>query len=281
MKFGAHMSIAGGIDNAPVRGKKIGCDTIQIFTKNANQWKAKEISKEEILRFEESRKKTGIFPVVAHNSYLINIASPDDTLYKKSIDALFAEIKQAERLSLPYLIIHPGSHTGSGEGTGLQRIADALNSLHEKTEGFTVKILLETTAGQGTSLGHTFEQLATIIDRVTKKESLGLCLDTSHLFVAGYNIRTKKGYEETMKNLHDVIGIERVKIIHINDSKKPLGSRVDRHEHIGKGYIGKEGFRPLLKDKRFFHVPMILETPKKKDEEDIVNLKILRRLAKS
>jgi len=279
MKFGAHMSIAGGIDNAPVRGKKIGCDTIQIFTKNANQWKAKEISKEEILRFEEKRKKTGISPVVAHNSYLINIASPDDTLYKKSIEALFIEMKRAELLSLPYLIIHPGSHTGSGEGAGLQRIADALNSLHEKTEGFTVKILLETTAGQGTSLGHTFEQLAAIIDRVIKRERLGLCLDTAHLFAAGYNIRTKKGYEETMKNLHDVIGIKRVNIFHINDSKKPLGSRVDRHEHIGKGYIGKEGFRPLLKDKRFSHVPMILETPKKSDKEDIANLRILRKLA--
>jgi len=279
MKFGAHMSIAGGIDNALVRGKKIGCDTIQIFTKNANQWKAKEISKEEVLRFEEKRKKTGISPVVAHNSYLINIASPDDTLYKKSIEALFIEMKRAELLSLPYLIIHPGSHTGSEEGAGLQRIADALNSLHNKTDGFTVKILLETTAGQGTSLGHTFEQLAAIIDRVIKRERLGLCLDTAHLFAAGYNIRTKKGYEETMKNLHDVIGIERVNIFHINDSKKPLGSRVDRHEHIGKGYIGKEGFRPLLKDKRFSHVPMILETPKKSDKEDIANLRILRKLA--
>lgn len=279
MKFGAHMSIAGGVDKALIHGAKIGCDTIQIFTKNASQWRARELSKEEISRFKANQKETGISPVVAHDSYLINIASPDDTAYEKSHEALLIEMKRAEALSLPYLVIHPGAHVGSGEENGLKRIANGLNSLHEKTEGFKAKILLETTAGQGTTLGHCFEHFAAILEKVKSKKKLGICFDTAHAFASGYNIKTKKGYAETMKTFDGIIGIEKIKVFHINDSKKPLGSRVDRHEHIGKGFIGKDGFKHLLRDERFTGLPMILETPKQSDEEDMVNLKLLKEIA--
>jgi deoxyribonuclease IV len=279
MKFGAHMSIAGGVDKALIRGEKIGCDTIQIFTKNASQWRARELSKEEVSRFKTNQKETGIAPALAHDSYLINIASPDDAAYEKSLEALLVEMKRAEALSLPYLVIHPGAHVGSGEENGLKRIADGLNRLHEQAEGFKVKILLETTAGQGTTLGHCFEHFTAILERVKSKKRLGICFDTAHAFASGYNIKTKKGYAETMKIFNEVIGTEKLLVFHINDSKKPLGSRVDRHEHIGKGYIGKDGLKHLLRDEQFTGHPMILETPKQSDEEDMMNLKLLREIA--
>jgi len=279
MRFGAHMSIAGGIHNAPLRGKEAGCTTIQIFTKNSNQWKARELSQEEIEQFKKNQKLTRIFPIVAHDAYLINIASPDDTIYKKSLDALFIEMKRTEALGLPYLIMHPGAHLGSGEKNGLSKIALSLNILHDKSKDFKMKILLETTAGQGTVLGYKFEHFASIFECIKNKDRLGICLDTSHIFAAGYNIRTKKGYDETIKTFDRIIGLEKVKVFHINDSKKPLGSRVDRHEHIGRGFIGKEGFKNLLRDERFTSHPMILETPKDFEGADIINLKLLRKIA--
>ena len=273
------MSIAGGIYNAPLRGREVGCSTIQIFTKNSNQWNAKKLTKEEIQQFKTNQIKTRIFPIIAHDAYLINIASPDDKIHSKSMDALYIEIKRTEVLGLPYLIMHPGAHLGSGEKNGLIKIAETLNILNDKTKNFKIKILLETTAGQGTTLGYKFEHFACIFEGIKNKDRLGVCLDTSHIFAAGYDIRTEKGYDETIKTFDKIIGLEKVKVFHLNDSKKPLGSRVDRHEHIGKGFIGEEGFKYLLKDERFTSHPMILETPKDFEGADIMNLKLLRKIA--
>lgn len=279
MRFGAHMSIAGGVDNAPLRGRETGCDTIQIFTKNNNQWKAKKLSKEEIQRFKKNQKETNISPVVAHTAYLINIASADERIYQKSLDALYIEMERTEALGLPYLVLHPGAHLGKGEKNGLDRIIQSLDFLHKKAKKFKMKILLETTAGQGTSLGYCFEHFAYILEGVKDKNRLGMCLDTSHVFAAGYNIKTKKGYGETMRIFDSLIGTKKIKAFHVNDSKKPLGSRVDRHEHIGRGFIGKNGFKHLLRDERFSSLPMILETPKDFEGADIKNLRTLRRIA--
>lgn len=279
MRFGAHMSIAGGIDNAPLRGREVGCDTIQIFTKNNNQWKAKRLLKEEIQRFKKNQKETNISPVVVHTAYLINIASADEKIYQKSLDALSIEMERTEALGLPYLVLHPGAHLGSGEKNGLDKIIQSLNILHKKAKNFKMKILLETTAGQGTSLGYCFEHFACILEGVKEKNRLGMCLDTSHVFAAGYNIKIKKGYEETMKLFDSLIGIDKIKAFHVNDSKRPLGSRVDRHEHIGRGFIGKNGFKHLLRDERFSSLPMILETPKDFEGADRKNLRVLRRIA--
>ena len=279
MLLGAHMSISGGMFMSLERGKSIGCQTIQVFTKNANQWKAKLLTKKDIEDYLEHQRKTGISPVVAHDSYLINLASPDPESYEKSIEAFFIEMERAEKLGIPYLIFHPGAHLGSGEEEGLKRIADSINRVYKRARGFSLKLLLETTAGQGTNLGYSFEQLARIIDLVDKKKYMGVCYDTCHTFAAGYDIRDKSSYNKTFEDFDRVIGLERLKVFHINDSKKGLGSRIDRHEHIGKGMLGIEAFRLLLNDKQFKDTPMILETPKGKEmKEDIMNLKILRGL---
>ncbi len=279
MLLGAHMSISGGMFMSLERGKSIGCQTIQVFTKNVNQWKAKLLTKKDIEDYLEHQRKTGISPVVAHDSYLINLASPDPESYEKSIEAFFIEMERAEKLGIPYLIFHPGAHLGSGEEEGLKRIADSINWVYKRARGFSLKLLLETTAGQGTNLGYSFEQLARIIDLVDKKKYMGVCYDTCHTFAAGYDIRDKSSYNKTFEDFDRVIGLERLKVFHINDSKKGLGSRIDRHEHIGKGMLGIEAFRLLLNDKQFKDTPMILETPKGKEmKEDIMNLKILRGL---
>jgi deoxyribonuclease-4 len=217
---------------------------------------------------------------VAHNSYLINLASPDNDLYKKSIDAMLIEIERAEALGLPYIIMHPGAHVGSGDDTGLARIADSLNLLFERTKGYRVSLLLETTAGQGTVLGHRFEHIAEIIDKINYSKRVGVCLDTCHSYVAGYDI--KKRYDAVFNEFDKIIGLKRLKAFHLNDTLKVLGSRVDRHWHIGKGKLGLETFERLLRDERFKELPMILETPKGMDEDgndmDVVNLGILRKL---
>lgn len=278
-RLGAHMSISGGVDLAIPRGSEVGCETIQIFTKSSNQWRAKPLGDDEVQRFHSNQKEYGIEPVVAHDSYLINLASPDPVLLAKSRDAFLIEMKRAELLGIPYLVMHPGSHKGSGVETGLRLIAESLDLLHEKTIGYKLMVLLETTAGQGTNLGFTFEQLRRIIDMASDGQRLGVCLDTAHVFAAGYEITTREGYDNTWREFDDVIGIDRLKAIHLNDSKKDLGSRVDRHEHIGSGALGLEPFRMLLNDERFKHVPMILETPKGPDyAEDKENLATLRSL---
>ena len=280
--LGAHMSIAGGVDKALWRGKEVGCDTVQLFTKNANQWLAKPLTQEEIEVFHNAQQQTGIRPVAAHDSYLINLASPDKRLYERSIEALSQELSRAEVLGLPYLVTHPGSYVGSGEKEGLHRIVQGINLLYQMDEGMKVMILLETTAGQGTNLGYRFEHFAKIIEMIEKDEKIGVCFDTCHVFASGYDLSTPNGYEATFEEFHRIIGLDRLKVVHINDSKTPCGTRIDRHEHIGQGYLGSEFFRTLLNDARFKNIPAILETPKGKtahgENWDVVNLRVLRGL---
>ncbi len=279
--IGAHMSISGGVFNSLLFGEELGCTTIQIFTKNNNQWKAKEITPEDVKKFFDNQKKTEISPVVGHTGYLINLASPKENVYNQSRESILVELKRAELLGLPYLVMHPGSHLGSGEKDGIKKIARSIDWLHRKTKGFKVKILLETTAGQGSAIGYRFDHLAEIIEWVKDSKRLGVCYDTCHTFAAGYDIRTKGAYEATFKEFDKVVGLSRLKVIHVNDSLKDLGSRVDRHQHIGEGKIGLAGFRLLMNDKRWEKIPKILETPKEgKTARDIKNLSLLKSLVK-
>ncbi len=282
MFLGAHMSIAGGVDKAILRGDAIGCTAIQIFLKYNTRWRGKPISQNERAAFFANQKKTGLTRCIAHNCYLINLASPDDVIYAKSLAAMLDELERAAFLRIGFLVIHPGSHRGSGEAAGIKKIAHSINLLLEKTKGFRVKILLETVAGQGTGIGYRFEQLADIIGRVKNRRRIGVCLDTAHIFAAGYDIRTKATYEVTIKEFDRTIGLKRICAFHLNDSKKPLGSRIDRHEHIGHGFIGLDAFRFLLNDERFSEIPQILETPKGPGLLcDVENLRVLKSLIDS
>lgn len=274
------MSIAGGMDQAPLRGRQAGCDTIQVFTKSNRQWHAKPLDEREVEAFKANLVSTGIGPVVAHDCYLVNLAAPDTPVWKKSLAAFRVELERAERLGIPYLVTHPGSHLAAGEADGIARVGEALNILHAALPGQRVQVLLETTAGQGTSLGYRFEQLAAILAQVEQADRVGVCLDTCHLFAAGYDIRSAAGYRQTMRELAATLGLARVKAIHLNDSQKGLGSRVDRHEHIGEGTLGLPAFRLVLNDPRLRRVPMILETPKDPDfvTADRRNLARLRAL---
>ncbi|MFL5244820.1 MAG: deoxyribonuclease IV [Gemmataceae bacterium] len=279
--FGAHMSIAGGYHRALLAAQALDCNTVQIFTKNNNQWYAKELLDEEIQTFRRTLRKSRLRFPLAHDCYLINLASPDDTLYRKSIEAFVVEVQRAERLCLRYLVTHPGAHMGSGEQTGLARVAAALDEVHTRCAGYRVKVLLETTAGQGTTLGWRFEHLASILKAVGDPKRLGVCLDTCHVFAAGYGLAPAAEYANTIKEFDRVIGLRRLEAFHLNDSLKPLGSRVDRHAHIGEGHLGLEPFRLLVNDPRFRNRPMILETPKEDGDRtnlDAVNLGTLRKL---
>jgi deoxyribonuclease-4 len=280
VRLGSHMSIAGGLDKAPLRGKQVGCDTIQVFTKSNRQWRAKRISDQEVEAFKANLAATGIGPVVAHDCYLVNLAAPRRAVWKKSVAAFRVELERAERLGIPYLVTHPGSHAGAGEAEGLRRVTEALNALLAALPGAGVRILLETTAGQGSSLGHRFEELAAILAGVEQADRVGICLDTCHVFAAGYDIRTPDGYRKTVEDLDSCLGLRRLQAIHLNDSKGGLGSRVDRHEHIGEGRLGLAPFRRLLNDPALRGIPMILETPKDDDfvAADRRNLARLRRL---
>jgi deoxyribonuclease-4 len=276
--IGAHMSIAGGISKAFERGQSVQCRTIQIFLKSSNQWKAKPLTEEDKILFQEAQKTSGIHPVVAHDSYLINLASPDSGLYEKSLAAFIEEMERANFLGVPYLVLHPGAHVGSGVEAGIARIAAALNQAFARVDS-PVTILLENTAGQGSGLGYRFEELASIMEKIKEDGRVGICLDTCHAFAAGYDIRTKDAYASVMREFDRLIGIKKIRAFHVNDSKKELGSRVDRHAHIGQGFIGLEGFRCLINDKRFMKIPKILETPKGPDlAEDRINLATLRSL---
>jgi len=282
MLFGAHESIAGGVFNAIERGHRATCDTIQMFNKSNNQWRAKKLGREEIDKFFEAIESTGVTVALSHTSYLINIASPDKALSKKSSDSLKEEMERCEQLKIPHLVMHPGSHVGSGEDIGMDRIAENINRMFDELPENTVTLLLETTAGQGSNLGYTFEQLAYMIDKVDNKSKMGVCLDTCHIFAAGYSIIKPAEYKATMKEFDEVLGLDRLKVIHANDSKKEFGSKRDRHEHIGKGFIGLNGFANFVNDRRLEDVPMVIETPKGEDlAEDIENLKVLRSLVKS
>ncbi len=279
-RLGAHMSIAGGVDRAPLRGREATCDTIQVFTKSNRQWRARPLEPGEVEAFQKNLRETGIGPVVAHDCYLVNLAAPQTAIWKRSVAAFREEVERAQQLGIPYLVTHPGSHGGAGEREGIARVAEALNVLHAAVPNSGVRILLETTAGQGTSLGYRFEQLAAILDQLEDPARMGLCLDTCHLFAAGYDIRSSQGYRRTMRELDSCLGLSRVQAIHLNDSRQGLGCRVDRHEHIGEGRLGVAAFRWLLNDRRLRRVPMILETPKGSDPvaADRRNLARLRRL---
>jgi deoxyribonuclease-4 len=279
--LGAHMSIAGGVHTAVDRALKAGCATFQMFVKNNNQWTGKPITDEEAATYKAALTESRLGPVVVHDSYLINLCAIDPTLLSRSRDALTDEVERCEKLGVPYLNLHPGSHVGAGEADGIARIAESLNIVHERTKHASVMSVLETTAGQGSAIGYSFEHLRAIIDKVEKKERMGVCIDTCHVFAAGYDISTEKGYEQTMKEFDAIVGFDRLVAFHVNDSKKGLGSRVDRHEHIGKGAIGLKGLGFLMNDERFAAIPKVLETPKSEDmHEDIENLATLRKLIK-
>ncbi|MGD9854803.1 MAG: deoxyribonuclease IV [Planctomycetaceae bacterium] len=279
--FGSHLSIAGGYHKAARAATELGMDTVQLFTKNNNQWRAKALTDEDARLFKAAIKDGGLKIPCAHDSYLINVASPDDALWRKSLDALVVEMERAEALGLAGVVMHPGSYVESSEAAGLKRIIKALNEAVKRTKGFAVEFWLENTAGQGTNLGHRFEHLATLIDGVKDSTRLGVCIDTCHTFAAGYGLRTKSEYKATIDELDKVVGLDRVRAFHLNDSKKPQGSRVDRHEHIGEGELGLDPFRFLLNDKRFAKLPMYLETKKEDrggEPMDAVNLRTLRSL---
>ena len=280
--FGAHMSIAGGYYKAVEAASRAGCECVQLFTKNNNQWRAKELTDADAERFKATLAELGITHPIAHDSYLINLGSPDDELWKKSIDALVIELQRADKLGIPYVVAHPGAFTTSTEAEGIRRIARGLNEVHKQTKGIGSQVLLETTAGQGSNLGWRFEHLSGIIEKTRDPDRLGVCFDTCHVFAAGYAMETKKEYLATIRELDKTVGYKMVKAFHLNDSLKPLGSRVDRHAAIGEGEMGLEPFRHLLNDRRFKKVPMYLETPKGTsdlgEDFDVVNLRTLRGL---
>ena len=274
------MSVAGGFEKAIERGLRIGCQTIQIFTKSNNQWAAPAITADQAKRFKAAMQESGIGPVFAHDAYLINVGSPDPQMAEKSRQALKVEVERATELGLAFVVMHPGAHMGSGEEEGLKRIAESVTWVLRQTAGSSVKILYENAAGQGSALGNRFEHLAALLKQTGDPRRVGICLDTCHLFAAGYDLRTAEAYEKSMAGFDRIVGLKSVEAVHLNDSKKELGCRVDRHEQIGQGKIGLEGFRCLMNDKRFSAVPMVLETPKDMEtmEEDVINLKTLRRL---
>ena len=281
--LGAHMSMAGGFFRAIERGHNVGCRCVQIFLTNNNQWRASEITDQDVERFRAAVVQYDMDHLIAHSSYLINLASPDKGLWKKSLDALVIELHRAERLRIPYVVLHPGAFTTSSQQAGLQQVVRALDEVHRQTRGLQAMCLLENTAGQGTCLGWRFEQLAAVLDGVRSPERLGVCLDTCHAFAAGYPLASESDYRQTMRQLQQLVGLNRIKAIHLNDSKRELGSRVDRHEHIGRGQVGIQAFTQLLNDRRFRRVPMYLETPKGDDPKskrpwDVINLRRLRRL---
>ena len=277
--FGAHFSVAGGLTNAIATAVRFDCGTLQLFTKNANQWAAKPIADADALAFKAAADSAKLQFLTAHDSYLINLAAPGDELFRKSIGAFVIEWERAEQLGLSYLVTHPGAHVGSGDAVGVQRVIEGLDIASARCPGLKTQILLETTAGQGTSLGHRFEHLAAIRAGVREPDRYGVCLDTCHVFAAGYPIHLREGFDATFEEFDAVIGLEYLKLFHVNDSVKPLGSRVDRHAGLGLGQIGEGAFRMLVNDPRFDALPMILETPKEGpdgEELDPINLAKLR-----
>ena len=280
-RFGAHMSMAGGHHKAVEAARALGMSALQVFTKSNNRWESKPLTDALASAFREAAAEAGLEGPVGHAAYLINLGSPDEALWSRSIAALVDEVERAEALGLADLVMHPGAHVGSGEDAGLARIANGLDEVHRRTRGATVRIALETTAGQGSCLGHRFEHLGAILGAVAEPERLSVCVDTCHLFAAGYPLATEAEYNGTIEALGRAVGLDRVRLWHLNDSQKPLGSRVDRHAGIGLGRMGLEPFRRLVGDPRFDAIPMILETPKGVDQGedlDAIHLRTLRRL---
>src|SRR3989454_4005444 len=278
-EIGAHMSIAGGLHLALERGREVGCGAVQIFLKNQRQWAAKALGAEDIQMFRAARRRTGIRHCFAHSSYLLNLASPDPSAWAQAVSAFTDELERAEALELSCVVIHPGSHMGAGLDVGLRRVTAALDETLGRTAGYRVKVALENTAGGGNTVGRTFGELAALIERAARPERLGVCVDTCHLFAAGYDLRTEAGYRRAMAECEATIGRRRVVAFHLNDAKAPLGSGLDRHENIGRGLLGLAPFRLLLNDRRFAAVPKGLETPKEPaPASDLRNLAVLRRL---
>jgi len=281
-KFGAHMSVAGGVHKAFDQAEETGCDTMQIFTKSNHQWKARTLKEKEIARFHERLDEGNIGPVVTHASYLINLGSPDEALWEKSITALVIELERCEILRIPYLVLHPGAHMKQGVEAGVARVSAALDRAHAELPNHQVKIALEITAGQGTTLGCTFEELAAIRNGSQTSERLVFCFDTCHALAAGYDFRTETGYQEMVTQFDQVLGLENLAVMHVNDSKGDLGSHLDRHTHIGEGCIGLEPFGYFVNDPRLAKLPFLLETPQEvKIESDQENLARLRSLVKA
>jgi deoxyribonuclease-4 len=277
--IGAHVSIADSVAQALIRGKELGCECIQIFTKSSRQWASKPYSEDDIAAFKVNQRETGIHCVIAHDSYLLNLGAPDERLRKRSVGGFVDELTRCESLGVPYLVAHPGSHVGSGEDAGIKTIAKSIDEAHKACKGFHVKIALEITAGQGTNLGCSFPQMGRIFDSVKEHERLRLCFDTEHAFASGYDLRTDEGYEQTFAELDKYIGIKKIVAFHLNDSLKPFNSHVDRHEHIGKGFLGLDAFRRVLHDKRWAGIPMCLETaPGPENKEIAHDLKTLKSL---
>jgi deoxyribonuclease-4 len=278
--LGAHMSIRGGVSMAVERARSIRCTAMQIFVKNNMQWFARPLTREEIRAFLDHVQRGELLSVFGHANYLINLAATNPLFHTNSIHALAEELVRADQLELPFLVLHPGAHLGAGDEAGLKKIVDSVDKVFRKIPKVKTKIALEITAGQGSCIGHRFEHLAHIIANVRQPERLRVCLDTAHLFAAGYDIGSESGVRKTFREFDRVIGPDLLVAIHVNDSKTGRGSRVDRHEHIGKGRIGLDAFRFIMRSPRFRKVPKVLETPKEKDlAEDVVNLKTLRRLA--
>ena len=282
-RLGAHMSIAGGFEKSVERGLRAGCETVQIFSKSNNQWAAAPIQPDDAKRFQAAVKDSGMGPFFSHTAYLINVGSPDREAWEKSREALRIEVERAETLGLAFVVLHPGSHKETGEPDCLKRIAEAVAWVADKTAGSRAGVLYEIAAGQGSAVGYSFEHLRDLLALTGRPARTGVCLDTCHLFAAGYDIRTKAAYEKTAAELDRIVGICNIRAVHLNDSKKELGCRVDRHEHIGQGAIGLEAFRCLMNDVRFRDIPMVLETPKDEETlaEDIENLKVLRGLIRN
>ncbi len=285
MILGSHVSAAGGLHKAVARAVEVGCDCLQIFTKNNNQWRAKPLTDKDISAWLDALGESKLTHPIAHASYLINLASPKDELFQKSIDGLVVELERGNQLQLEGLVVHPGAFTESSEEEGLNRIVDAVCEALGRVEPGTCRLLLENTAGQGSCLGYTFEQLAQMLDGIDGGDRVGVCLDTCHAFAAGYEISSKRGFKEMRKEMDDLLPKHSIRALHLNDSKKPLGSRVDRHEHIGRGEIGLDAFRYLLHDPVLGKLPGYLETEKGTDEAsgedwDVINLRTLRGLAK-
>lgn len=275
--LGAHVSIAGGLEEAFARAKSIGCESIQIFSKNQRQWAAKPLAAEQVDAWHQTRKDSRVKAIIIHDSYLINLADPTKSGVRKAREAFVDEIQRAEALGVQGLVFHPGAHMGRGEKKGIKRIISSLDYCISQAEPSKVQLLVENTAGQGSTLGYRFEHLRDIAEGLSDPNRLGVCIDTCHTLAGGYDFRTREGYDATMRELDEVVGLRRVLAFHLNDSMKDLNSRVDRHQHIGKGCIGLEGFRLLVRDPRFSHLPMVLETPGE-DKDYRRNLKVLRSL---
>jgi deoxyribonuclease-4 len=278
MRFGFHISIAGGFSNVVERAHARGCETIQFFSRNPRGWKYDPLDEKDVAEFQSSIQSSNLFPIFLHLPYLPNIASQESKFYKRSIDSIATDLKRAKQLGAQYLIIHIGHRLESSQDEAIEAVAQGINQAFEKVKN-SVILLMENTAGQGTEIGYDFDQIQKIIERVHDFKRMGICLDTAHSFEAGYDLSNKEGIERTLASFDKTIGLERLHLLHLNDSKTPLGSRKDRHWHIGEGYIGPDGFRNLINHPLLKHLPGIMETPRKDTVEDLKNMKVIRSLA--